>query len=410
MRETCLRILFSIVVVGLWSVFILATNPCLHRLFARQPTQLSPPASPVVTGTPRPGQHKQPAKPARSSGTVSKQPAKPARSSGTVSKQPAKPARSSGTVSKQPAKPARSSGTVSKVWQPLFCFQHTITALAGDSRRSLLAIGCENGAIYLWDIEKNEKIKELHSHTRRINALEFGQHGNYLVSGSDDRTLINWDIETGDEYQTLDCNSPVVAVAIANNGKQLLAGCRNNYAYLYRESLGREIPLGHRAPVSSVAFWREYAITCPLAEAQRQCHFKIWNIAAAKPVYEYPFTGKFVLIAGSALILAWQQTQIHRFDCASRRWYELLTLSFAIDIVAGCDDGNLLAMAGGSNDILCYHCHTKKLLAKLALPLERQPGRISLIFAGKSQRLFLASGKQIYASLRQFSSIPPGKK
>ena len=72
-----------------------------------------------------------------------------------------------------------------------------ITALAFSPTGRFLAIGDKVGKMRLFDFDaegENRQIRIFTRHTRKITALIFSENSDTLVSGSDDGTVIVWDI------------------------------------------------------------------------------------------------------------------------------------------------------------------------------------------------------------------------
>jgi WD40 repeat protein len=57
-----------------------------------------------------------------------------------------------------------------------------------------LVVGCEDGSIHLWDVQKARRLHILREHSSRINSLQFSLDGARLVSSSIDGTLCIWDL------------------------------------------------------------------------------------------------------------------------------------------------------------------------------------------------------------------------
>lgn len=69
-----------------------------------------------------------------------------------------------------------------------------ITALAFSPSFRFLAIADEIGNIQLFDFAKRSKIEKFTSHTRKITVLIFSENEPTLISGSEDGTILLWDI------------------------------------------------------------------------------------------------------------------------------------------------------------------------------------------------------------------------
>src|SRR5262249_4738354 len=71
------------------------------------------------------------------------------------------------------------------------------TSLAfSPRRRELLAAGGWFGAVQLWDLEENSGTS-VEAHRGPVTALAFSPDGNRLASGSGDKSILLWDVGTG---------------------------------------------------------------------------------------------------------------------------------------------------------------------------------------------------------------------
>jgi WD40 repeat protein len=75
------------------------------------------------------------------------------------------------------------------------------TAKIRRSRRShfspnscLLASGCVDGSLKLWDVAKGLQRASLPGHTDSIDALTFSSDGARLISGGRDKTIMIWEL------------------------------------------------------------------------------------------------------------------------------------------------------------------------------------------------------------------------
>jgi len=81
--------------------------------------------------------------------------------------------------------------------------------------------GDYNDTLWLWDIERKEKIKPFKGHGY-VNSVTFSPDGKYLLSGSDGKTIVLWDAETGQKIKTFSGHTAAVnSVAFSPDGKIL---------------------------------------------------------------------------------------------------------------------------------------------------------------------------------------------
>jgi WD40 repeat protein/DNA-binding SARP family transcriptional activator len=57
-----------------------------------------------------------------------------------------------------------------------------------------LATGSEDGSIIVWDVATGSPVEELRGHTKAVRALAFGLHDHTLYSAAEDQTLLVWDL------------------------------------------------------------------------------------------------------------------------------------------------------------------------------------------------------------------------
>ncbi|MFH1982499.1 MAG: caspase family protein [Pseudomonadota bacterium] len=100
-------------------------------------------------------------------------------------------------------------------------------------------------------------------HSSSINAIAISADGKFVISGSDDRTLKLWDIDSGREIRTFKGHPDnVVSVAVSPDGRYAASACRffggntGKNLILWELTSGRELRsfTGHSQPVKSVVF------------------------------------------------------------------------------------------------------------------------------------------------------------
>ncbi|OJJ43208.1 hypothetical protein ASPZODRAFT_169522 [Penicilliopsis zonata CBS 506.65] len=106
----------------------------------------------------------------------------------------------------------------------------TSFALSPSGRHAVL--GCDNGDLHLWDLISGTLQKILHGHTNRTAVLSFSPDGEYVASGSYDKTIKLWAV-AGDVEQTR--NAPQV-LFVSTNGNSAVALCQENNSLVLRDS------------------------------------------------------------------------------------------------------------------------------------------------------------------------------
>jgi WD40 repeat protein len=97
----------------------------------------------------------------------------------------------------------------------------------------------------------------LKEHSQWVNSVAFSQDGRRVVSGSNDKTVRIWNVETGEEEKKLEGNSGYVySVAFSQNGRRVVSGSLDKTVRVWNVEAGEEERKlkGHSDTVYSVAF------------------------------------------------------------------------------------------------------------------------------------------------------------
>ncbi len=99
-----------------------------------------------------------------------------------------------------------------------------IRALACSSHDNTLAAACEDGHIYLWNLESGAELHAIKGHVGAAITLSFSADGRRLASGGVDGTVVLWDTHSGQEALTLRRQlRDLSTVTFAPNGDKLVA-------------------------------------------------------------------------------------------------------------------------------------------------------------------------------------------
>ena len=78
-------------------------------------------------------------------------------------------------------------------------------------------------------------------HSSNVSSIDFSPDGKYLVSGSSDKNIKLWEVETGREIRTFVANDMVDSVAFSPDGKSLLSLESKGAVKLWDVKTGKEI-------------------------------------------------------------------------------------------------------------------------------------------------------------------------
>ena len=142
-----------------------------------------------------------------------------------------------------------------------------VNSVAFSPDGTTLASASNDMTIRLWDAQTGELRRTLTGHKDAINSVAFSPDGKVLASGSgyiyardasgsQDKTIRLWDVETGELRRTLPAQHKVLCVAFSPDGKVLAASYDDKIIHLWdmQMSTVRRTLEGHTDDVRSVAF------------------------------------------------------------------------------------------------------------------------------------------------------------
>ena len=134
-------------------------------------------------------------------------------------------------------------------------FSHSPQALA--NWKDIIAVGLQFGDIITLDAITGIHTSFLLGHTERVRSLVFSLDGSFLVSGSDDRTINLWDIQTSGVIKTFHGHtSLVLSISVSPDHTMIASGSDDHTIRLWNIQTGEccHIIDRHHSSVSSVSF------------------------------------------------------------------------------------------------------------------------------------------------------------
>lgn len=95
--------------------------------------------------------------------------------------------------------------------------------------------------IKIWKKSSGKLLKTLKSHTEYINSIVFSPCGNFIASGSNDKTIKIWSKFTGMVFQTLISHTDSVqSVVFSHDGRFLASGSCDHSIKIWKKSFLNE--------------------------------------------------------------------------------------------------------------------------------------------------------------------------
>lgn len=128
-----------------------------------------------------------------------------------------------------------------------------ITAIAfAPTNANLVATGSIDQTAKLWNVATGQIVRDfapvldggdlVSGHANSVTSVAFSPDGSTLVTGSDDRTAIVWDVSSGDAILTISGHSDrVVAVAYSPDGTLIATGSADGSARIWNATTGAQV-------------------------------------------------------------------------------------------------------------------------------------------------------------------------
>src|SRR5262245_3152359 len=207
-------------------------------------------------------------------------------------------------------------------------------ALAPDGKT--VAIGGEDPAVELWDVDTGKAKTKLSDHADWIIALTYSADGKLLASGDFAGKVALWEMPSGKKLRNLPAPPPppkepkkeppkedpipATALAFAPDGKLFALGLYNGTIHLITADDGKIVRsiTGHTSAVTGLAFHPSGAV---LASSSKDRTVRLWNPANAQPfkVLEGPngwVEGVVFATQGTRLASVGADQTIRRWDLA----------------------------------------------------------------------------------------------
>ncbi len=128
-----------------------------------------------------------------------------------------------------------------------------VSSVAFSPDGSRLASGSYDKTVRLWNVDTGVETRRLTGHTGWVYSVDFSPDGSQLASGSFDETIRLWDVVTGVETYILTGHTdPVLSVAFSPDGSQLASGSEDGIILLWDADTGQEL---HRFTVHTDGVW-----------------------------------------------------------------------------------------------------------------------------------------------------------
>ena len=277
-------------------------------------------------------------------------------------------------------------------WEELSSHPYTKVRFSPDGK--ILAT-TSNREIWLWDTYTGNKKAILSTHEYAITSIVFSPDGKTLASGSYDKTIRLWDVQTGTLQTTLR-GQKIMSLAFSPNGKTLVSGNMNNTIQLWDLKTGQVTAnlTGHEGWISALAF---YPFGEVLISGSRDKTIRIWELKNKQHIQT--LTGHIGEV-NSLAISPDGETFVSAGNDGTIRFWELNTTKhkFTVQVHSICvniafsSNGNVLAYVGTDGNLQFYDAATGQHKATITGHAAAGFSESPLAFSSDSE-LLLGIGK-----------------
>jgi WD40 repeat protein len=152
-----------------------------------------------------------------------------------------------------------------------------------------LVSGSRDKTILIWQLDTGKKLCTLTGHTSFVYSVAISPDGQTLISGSEDTTIKLWQMSKGRQLRTLGGRFSghshwVNSVAISPDGETLISGSTDKTIKLWRLGTGRELHTltGHSSSVRSVAITPDGQT---IVTGSDDTTIKLWQMGTGKKLH-----------------------------------------------------------------------------------------------------------------------------
>jgi small GTP-binding protein len=256
-----------------------------------------------------------------------------------------------------------------KLLRTLKGHQGEVRSVAFDAQGGMLASGSEDKTVKLWEVESGKLLRTLEGHWSSVLSVAFDPQGGTLASGSADKTVKLWEMRSGKLLYTLkEHGASLWSVAFDPQGGALAGGGHGETVTLWEVRSGKLLRTleGHKPYVESIAFDPNGRA---LASGGDDYTVKLWSVTDGRLLHKLvghksPVASVAFDPTGRTLASGSEDKTVKLWEVESGKLLRTLEGHTAlVAVIAFSPDGRLLASMGSDETILLWSCETWETIA-----------------------------------------------
>ena len=180
-------------------------------------------------------------------------------------------------------KPQESSGFAMSNPELVFNVGHSAwgRSVCYSPDRKYVVSGSEDKTINIWEIETGRCIRTLEGHTDTVYAVCYSPDGKYIASGSGDGTIKLWEVSSGSCVKTLKAKTVVTSLSYSPDGRYVASGSWDKTIKLWDVASGECIKVfaGHTDLINSVCYSPNGKY---IVSGSKDKTIKLWEVATGE--------------------------------------------------------------------------------------------------------------------------------
>lgn len=245
-----------------------------------------------------------------------------------------------------------------------------VRCLAVSPDGEYIVSGSSDKTVKIWRWQTGEAVLTLEGHQSGVLAVAFSPDGEMVASGSGDKTIKLWSVESGTEIRTLTGHDDIVsAIAFSPDGKTLASGSRDTTIRLWPLKKGLfqfipgqkpEILTNHTDMVAALAFHPQEAV---VASGGCDAMLGLWSLTKSPHRFCRGLNTELLAIQfdpeGKAIATANSDKSLKLWQAKSgRKIRSIVGHSKAVNAIAYSPDGQKLVSGSSDKTVKLWQAKT----------------------------------------------------